>query len=430
MNNLAKLINRYGARCVPALILGLAIGLAALANPVSAQNNANEAPSAVETEALNNFETAKAAGRHAEATKYILDYMVETEGENAPLTVALTTRYGNLLRTEGDIREAITILKKARERGIIAYGEYGIEMFGINLDLGEAYVERDIGIGKPQKYYDDALEVMRKNGQHETTLYVTTLVGIASRLTQAGALGGAVSVDTAGVRLSNPGGEGFETLIGSGLSSVTHGYASGYRVLEEYIQEAVELAEVMDIEDPYLTAKVSIVESKIKVIDSLYLEVVPASVRGSVSGATIRESYQQEDDNLSDAIDVLMGDTELNQGFLDIANSARMDIAWLSKDMERLANFCSSNTLNIASKYTPDRLYEIEADGTVIAPGFSFRVSTNIFRRKESSRFTSGDINQKSEDEKKPIFVPVCINGRLMAALTGVPMVTIEEIRN
>jgi hypothetical protein len=201
-------------------------------------------------------------------------------------------------------------------------------------------------------------------------------------------------------------------------------------VLGEYIQEAVELAEVMDIEDPYLTAKVSIVESKIKVIDSLYLEVVPASVRGSVSGATIRESYQQEDDNLSDAIDVLMGDTELNQGFLDIANSARMDIAWLSKDMERLANFCSSNTLNIASKYTPDRLYEIEADGTVIAPGFSFRVSTNIFRRKESSRFTSGDINQKSEDEKKPIFVPVCINGRLMAALTGVPMVTIEEIRN
>jgi len=34
----------------------------------------------------------------------------------------------------------------------------------------------------------------------------------------------------------------------------------------------------------------------------------------------------------------------------------------------------------------------------------------------------------QTEHEKKPQFVPVCINGRLMAVLINAPKVTIEEI--
>ncbi len=190
MKCLALVIKQYGGTNLSPLLVGLAMGFASLSVPVSAQSNANDGQSAAETEALNNYEAAKAAGRHAAAVKYVLDYMEETEGENAPLTVSLTHRYGNLLREEGDVREAVSVLKTARDRGIIAYGEHGIELFEINLDLGDAYVERDIGLGKPKKYFDDALEVLRENGQHETILYVRTLVGITSRLTQAGALGG------------------------------------------------------------------------------------------------------------------------------------------------------------------------------------------------------------------------------------------------
>ncbi len=423
MKGLTMVIKQYGGTNLPALLVGLAIVLASLSAPSSAQNNVNDGLSAAQKEMVNNYETAKAAGRHAEATKYVLDYMEKSEGENAPLTVALTQRYGNLLREEGDIREAVKVLKTARQRGIAAYGEQGIELFGINLDLGEAYVDRNIGLRKPQKYFDDALEVLRENGQHETILYVRTLVGITSRLTQAGALDGALSFDNAGVSIGGPG----ETLIVSGLTSVTQAYGSGYGVLETYIQEAAELAEVLDIEDPYLSAKIAIVQAKTKVLETVYLEVVPASIRGSVSGATVREKQQQADNDLSSAIDVLMADTEQNQDFIDIANGARLDVAWLSEDMEKMTNFCASNTLNMASRYPPDRLYEIEDDGSVIAPRFSFRVSSNIFRRLKASN-VGGRGPDPRENDKKPNFVPVCINGRLMAVLINSPKVSIEEI--
>jgi hypothetical protein len=122
-----------------------------------------------------------------------------------------------------------------------------------------------------------------------------------------------------------------------------------------------------------------------------------------------------------------MRDAGLNNDFLDIANSARMDIAWLSKDMARMANFCNSNTLNMASRYPPDRLFEITEDGSVIAPMYSFSISSNIFERKRARRHDNWGPNQRPG--KTPHFVPVCINGRLMAALINVPKVTMEEIR-
>jgi len=405
----------------PLLIVALAIGLASV--PVLAQ-------STTEAEALANYEAAKAAGRLAEATKYVLDYIVETEGENAPLTVSLTQRYGNQLRDEGDIREAIKVLKTARERAIIAFGEHGMGLFEINLDLGEAYVDRDIGVGRPLQYFDDALEVLRENGQRETILYVKTLVGVTARLTQAGALGGTFAADTyAGsigdfIRTDATTEQG-RNESGSGLTTVDYKYDTGYRVLEQYMQEAVELAETLNIQDPYLLAKVSIVQAKTKVLENVFLEVVPPTIRGSISGTKAQENYDQEDDNLLSAIDVLMEDAELNQGFVDIANSARMDIAWLSKDIERLADFCQGNTLNMASEYPPDRLFEIAPDGSVIAPRFSFRIKTNIFERPDASKYD--DRNMNRQDRTQPQFVPVCINGRLMAALVHTPLVTIED---
>jgi hypothetical protein len=121
-----------------------------------------------------------------------------------------------------------------------------------------------------------------------------------------------------------------------------------------------------------------------------------------------------------------MQDAEKNQDFLDIANGARMDVAWLSDDMQRMASFCSSNTLNMASRYPPHRLFEIEDDGSVIAPRFSFLISSNIFKRMKPSRFENSETNRKRN--KQPHFLPVCIDGRLMAALINAPVVEIEDI--
>ncbi len=65
-------------------------------------------------------------------------------------------------------------------------------------------------------------------------------------------------------------------------------------------------------------------------------------------------------------------------------------------------------------------------NGTVSAPDFSFRISTNIFKPLASRGEQTTDGN--GIPVKKPHFIPVCIDGRLMAALINAPTVTIEEI--
>ena len=69
----------------------------------------------------------------------------------------------------------------------------------------------------------------------------------------------------------------------------------------------------------------------------------------------------------------------------------------------------------------------IADDGSVIAPTFSFRISSNIFKRLEASRFDTESLTRNRQSDNKPSF-PVCIDGRLMAALINAPKVTIEEI--
>ena len=85
-----------------------------------------------------------------------------------------------------------------------------------------------------------------------------------------------------------------------------------------------------------------------------------------------------------------------------------------------MAAMCTDGTLNSANDYSADRLYEVTEDGDVLVPNFSFRVSTNIFRPLRS---------RGEEPIKKPYFIPVCIDGRLMAALINAPRVTIEEFQ-
>jgi hypothetical protein len=102
-----------------------------------------------------------------------------------------------------------------------------------------------------------------------------------------------------------------------------------------------------------------------------------------------------------------------------------MEIAWMDKDKGRMDAMCANGTLNSASDYSRDRLYRIAEDGSVLAPDFSFRVPSNIFkpvvRRGEPPKDKDGN------PIKQPHFVPVCINGELMAALVNAPRVIIEE---
>ena len=203
---------------------------------------------------------------------------------------------------------------------------------------------------------------------------------------------------------------------------------SGGRGLKEAASFSLirELAEVLDIEDPYLSANVAIVQARLKVTETVFREMVAPIIRGGISGITAQEYRQREDSHLSNAIDVLMADAVQNHDFLDIANSARMDIAWLSKDMQRMVDFCINNSLNMTTRYSPDRLFEVTDDGSVIAPNYSFRTTSNIFIRPKAREHDNWGPNQMPG--KVPYFIPVCIDGRLMAVLINAPRVTMEEI--
>jgi hypothetical protein len=63
----------------------------------------------------------------------------------------------------------------------------------------------------------------------------------------------------------------------------------------------------------------------------------------------------------------------------------------------------------------------------VFAPDINMRISTNIFRPLRSRGKQTKDEN--GNPVKKPYFIPVCIDGRLMAALIHAPRVTVEELR-
>ena len=418
MKSLTAVIKWLGRTRLAICILALTMSIPA--DPAAAQSMA-------EMEAMTNYQEAKADGRHAEAVKYLLDYMENDQGANAPMTISLMQRYGNLLREEGNIREAVDVLNEAHERGTAVYGEHGLELFELNLDLANAYVERDLGAYRPKQYFDAALEILRKNGQGSTVLYATTLVATASGLTQAGMLEGEYSADTRG--------GGFEELIASGASGVVRSYRSGNEELQKYLQEATELADTLKSEDPYLGSKIAVVQSKINVVATIFLGSVSPRVRGGITEDKARENYVQEDDRLTAAIEVLGQDASLNQEFLDIALNARMDIAWLNEDLNWMSEFCSSDSINMAGRYPPERLFEIAEDGTVSAPRFSFNIPGNIFRQLKTnvldSRMRTLRDNNWGPNRNpgvKPAFVPVCIDGRLMAALVNAPRVEIEDI--
>ena len=150
-------------------------------------------------------------------------------------------------------------------------------------------------------------------------------------------------------------------------------------------------------------------------------------VVGYISGGTESDYYDREEERLNTAIDDLSQDTETNQIFLKAANSVLMEIAWLDKDEDRLMAMCANGIVNSADDYPPDRLYEIMEGGRVFAPDIGIRVSTNIFKTLRSRGKKQTDKNGKPI--KKPYFIPVCIDGRLMAALIHAPRVTIEEVR-
>jgi hypothetical protein len=222
-------------------------------------------------------------------------------------------------------------------------------------------------------------------------------------------------------------GDDYERYIDGELAAFSpeQEYRNHYDKAEKYVLEAVELASKLENEDEFLSAKIAIAQAKLNVMETADRRAVPAGVSGRLTTRDARKRNDLEEDRLTTAIAKLSEDIGNNQIFLTAANKALMEIAWLDKDKTRMDAMCANGTLNSASEYSPDRLYAIADDGTVLTPDFSFRVSTNIFRALRSEGDQPTDKN--GNPIRKPYFIPVCIDGRLMAALINAPTVTIEE---
>jgi tetratricopeptide (TPR) repeat protein len=410
--------NIYSISRLSTMVVRVSIVLSCFLASSIAQVSMADVSEADEREMMSNYEAAMADGDETAALKYVLDFTEKAHGENAPETVKLMHRYGHALYQDSDYRKATDVLKDALERSTVAYGESGGEAFEISMNIAYAYSQWSPSLSSRMKYFDRALEVLRARGEYETITYVTTLVNIVVNLMDNNGLSGDYSTSIV---------DNFDAYEGDeAIFEFEHGYSNHFDKAEKYIDEAYELSKKLENMDEYLSAKIAIVQAKLNVMETADLAAVPAGVRGRVTRGAARERNDRETERLMTAIDKLSEDAENNEVFLTAANKAIMEIAWLDRDESRMAAMCADGTLNSASDYSPDRLYAIAEDGNVLAPNFGFRVSTNIFKplrsRREQTKDKDGNL------VKKPYFMPVCIDGRLMAALMNAPRVTIEEI--
>jgi tetratricopeptide (TPR) repeat protein len=401
-----------------AMVVGVSIVLSCLFVPGITQAAQADADKADELKMLSSYEAALADGDQTAAVKYVLDYAEKAYGENAPATVKLTHRYGYLLYQDGNYRKATDVLKKALERSTVTYGKSGGEAYEINMNIGYTLSQWSPSLSSRMKYFDRALEILREKGEHETIKYVTTLINIVVNLMDNDGLGGAYSSSL---------GDDFERYNEGEISTFSpeREYRNHFSKAERYVLEAVELGKKLENQDEYISAKIAIAQAKLRVMETADLAAVPMGVDGYISGGTKRDRNDREEDRLMTAIDKLSLDPVNNKVFLTAANKALMEIAWLDKDKGRMVAMCTDGTLNSASDYPPDRLYEITEDGMVLSPDFDFRISSNIFKPLVSRGEQPKDEN--GNPVKKPHFIPVCIDGRLMAALINAPRVIIEE---
>jgi len=410
----------YPVGHLSAILAAIIMGLACVLAADTARALQAEVSAADESTVMASYRAAMANGEESVALKYLLDFTEKTKGENAPATVKLMHRYGSSLYKDGEYREATEVLKEALKRSTVAFGESGGEAFEMNMNIGYSLSQWSPSLSSRMKYFDRALEILRESGEHETIAYVTALINIVVNLMDNDGLSGGYSMSL---------GDDYEKYNEGLLASYSpeQEYYNHFDKAEKYVLEAAELAKKLENEDEFLSAKTAIAQAKLNVMETADLMAVPSGVRGRINTSTARKRNDLEEDRLTAAVNKLSEDVGNNDLFLTAANKTLMEIAWLDKDEERMLAMCASGTLNAATEYHPDRLYRIAEDGTVLAPNFSFRVSTNIFKPHR----TRGEPEKDKDGNpvRKPYFIPVCVDGQLMAALINAPTVTIEEFR-
>ncbi len=380
------------------------------------------------------YVAAQSEGDNALAMKHILKYKEITRGKNHPETIEAMQLYGKLLSKNLDFREATTVLIEAQERATKTFGPFAGPNYQLYMDIAHTYSKkRRARLRTKLNYFNKALEALRESGQHKSLKYVGALISTVSELMRDGSLEGEYSQTyNDGGNMDNQMDSMSSDISGGGGTDLTEfgideSYENYYDLAEAYLIEADELAGNLQDKDEYLRSKIAIIMARLKVMETAELASVPSTVEGGISTATEKKNYQREDKRLKDAIAAFSNDVEKNQQFLDLANQARMDIAWMNKDEKNMISMCADKLLDMSAKYSSYRLYDIMEGGRVIAPDLNMRVSKNIFK---SLITLPRDRTRSNRKPRKPHFIPVCIDGELMAALINAPTVRIKETTN
>jgi len=411
--NLAK-------RSLKANVLGLFTALACVCLSACSTNILTaESSIDIREDSMSHYDDLKAEGKDTEAIKYILDISEKALGINEPNTIKLIHHYGRLLHEEGEYKKAVEVLLEAQERSVIAFGSFCGPAFQLNMYIAYAYSQKKSSLLLTTTYFDKALEVLRENGQYETIKYITTLVQISTDMMRDGGLkGGYTSILEEDPNFV----EDFDESDLGFLQEQT--YENYFPMAEAYLIEAEKLATRLKIKDEYLESKIAIAMARLKVMETQDLAAVTMGAIGGISKAEARESYDQQDQRLQNAIKNLSRDAEQNGMFISMASKSRMDIAWMSKDEEQMANMCTDGQLDMTGKYSSDRLFEVQEGGIVVAPSVDLWISKNLFKGIRSLGKEKRLSNRRG---KTPHFIPVCIDGNLMAALINAPRVTISD---
>lgn len=370
---------------------------------------------------LKKYEAAKANGEDTKAVKILLDYTEKNQGKNSPLTIKLLNKYGNMLSQDGEHSKATKALKEALSRSDETFGEYAAQAYQLNMDVGYAYGKWGSSLAIRTKYFDKALKVLRENGQHETVSYVAALISVVSGMMDSNSLRGKYSSTLNSNYTPSAGDLDTRQLI-------LREYKTYHYLAEKYILEAIELANKLKIQDEFLFSKVAIAQAKLKVMETADLAsakraIAGSLVSGSISKRTAEQKYDREDARLEKAIKDLSRDIEKNASAILAANLTRMDIAWMRKDHSLLQNFCANGTIDNSTQYASENIYDIDEGGNVLAFDLRMKISKNIYKLLEPRETSS-----KSKNYRIPYFIPVCVNGRLKAALINAPSVVVDEV--
>ncbi|WND04063.1 hypothetical protein QGN29_06705 [Temperatibacter marinus] len=374
---------------------------------------------------LRHYDAAKSAGHHDVALKLLVSFLEKTQGQDADVTLKTRRKLGQRYFEDKKYTEAIALFHSNVKKILKKNGKHHLQLFEPYFQLARAYslAERDMKPSK--KYYDLAIKVLKQNNKDKTELFAKANLYVAIDMMIYDNLTGNYAT-TASIS------SGLFTTDG-GLTDAgdmrnyrnEYNYKNDWYKAEKYLERALNAIAGTSLKDPFLREKILIALTKIQLLETADYQNVQAGVSGRYSKNVAHKKYTEQDSQLRKAMNRLAENPELNRDYLQIGNKVMMQISVQRENMESLRQFCESGSVDDSAKYASARVFDVEADGSVIAPQVSTRIQKTIFRDTIPPRARA---ELRPRRLPKVYFLPVCIHNTLKAVLIGKPSVRIESI--